>query len=360
MTARLWCAIACCRPVGGAGGLVVRLPGAMPPLRVDGAALAVDGRQRGGDPGPPPPADSPAPPAPTASAPAPGPCAACRPQPPPAQAPMVDLRGHTRDAASMAPSHGAPTLDLSNPAPRPTADSRSAAELDRAAGHREPTVGRPAHPWGAAAAWLPGLRQLHRQGPARQRPQPAPRPAATTWRSFLRRQAAGILACDVLTVDTVFLQRLYVLFFIQLHNRRVHLGVTTNPTGAWVAQQACNLLATLENDATAVRFLIHDRDSKFTRAFDDIWRGRRRGHPHTDSGAERQCRRRALGWHPAPGVPGPPPDRRAAAASSRPAPLRRALQPPSSPPWPRLVGPRALGVLRTGGPVNRSAATPPP
>src|SRR4030095_6126909 len=103
--------------------------------------------------------------------------------------------------------------------------------------------------------------------------QPAPRPASTTWRSFLRRQAAVILACDFLTVDTVFLHRLHVLFFIQLHNRRVHLaGVTTNPTGAWVAQQARKLLATLENDATAVRFLIHDRDSKFTRAFDDLWR----------------------------------------------------------------------------------------
>ena len=143
---------------------------------------------------------------------------------------MVDLRGHTRDAASMAPSHGAPTLDLSNPATRPTTGSRSAAELDRAAGHRESTVGLPAHPRGAAAAWLPGLRQLHRQGPARQRPPAGTRPASTTWRSFLRRQAAGILACDFLTVDTVFLQRLYVLFFIQLHNRRVHLaGVTTNP-----------------------------------------------------------------------------------------------------------------------------------
>jgi putative transposase len=102
--------------------------------------------------------------------------------------------------------------------------------------------------------------------------QPAPRPASTTWRSFLRRQAAGILACDFLTVDTVFLRRLYVLFFIQLHNRRVHLaGVTANPTGAWVTQQARNLLAALD-DATAVRFLIRDRDSKFTRVFDDIWR----------------------------------------------------------------------------------------
>ena len=103
--------------------------------------------------------------------------------------------------------------------------------------------------------------------------QPAPRPASTTWRSFLCRQAAGILACDFLTVDTVFLQRLYVLFFIQLHNRRVHLaGVTANPTGAWVAQQARNLAVALAEETTTVRFLIRDRDSKFTRAFDDLWR----------------------------------------------------------------------------------------
>jgi putative transposase len=79
--------------------------------------------------------------------------------------------------------------------------------------------------------------------------QPAPCRTArsTTWRSFLRRQAAGIVACDFLTVDTVFLQRLYVLFFIRLHNRRIHLaGVTANPTGAWVTQQARNLLAALD------------------------------------------------------------------------------------------------------------------
>jgi putative transposase len=149
----------------------------------------------------------------------------------------------------------------------------SSADLDRAAGHREPTLGRPAHPWGAAAPWRPGLRQLHRQDPAGQRP-PA---GATTYlhhlASFLCRQAAGILACDFLTVDTVFLQRLYVLFFIQLHNRRVHLaGVTANPTGASVAQQARNLAATLDEETTTVRFLIRDRDSKFTRAFDDLWR----------------------------------------------------------------------------------------
>jgi putative transposase len=64
-----------------------------------------------------------------------------------------------------------------------------------------------------------------------------------------------------------------LLFFIQLHNRHVHLaGVTANPTGAWVAQQARNPVAALDKEAAAVRFVIRDRDSKFTRAFDDVWR----------------------------------------------------------------------------------------
>src|SRR5439155_22222478 len=82
-----------------------------------------------------------------------------------------------------------------------------------------------------------------------------------------------MLACDFFTVDTVSMRRLYVLFFIELGSRRVHLaGCTENPSGAWVAQQARNLAWSLTERASPLRFLIHDRDSKLTDAFDEVFR----------------------------------------------------------------------------------------
>jgi putative transposase len=103
--------------------------------------------------------------------------------------------------------------------------------------------------------------------------EPAPRRLESSWAEFLRRQAASILECDFLTVDTVFFKRLYVLFFIELASRRVHIaGVTANPDGAWVTQQARNLLMRLDDEGVRPRFLIRDRDSKFTRDFDQVFR----------------------------------------------------------------------------------------
>jgi putative transposase len=100
---------------------------------------------------------------------------------------------------------------------------------------------------------------------------PAPRRSGPGWREFLRQQAASVLACDFFTVETISLRRFYVLFFIELESRRVHLaGCTTNPTGAWVTQQARNLSFT--DLFERMRFLVHDRDSKFSGAFDEVFR----------------------------------------------------------------------------------------
>jgi transposase InsO family protein len=82
-----------------------------------------------------------------------------------------------------------------------------------------------------------------------------------------------MLACDFFTVDSVLLRQLYVLFFIELDTRKVFItGVTEHPTGAWVVQQARNLGYELSERARPVKFLIRDRDTKFTSAFDEVFR----------------------------------------------------------------------------------------
>jgi hypothetical protein len=101
---------------------------------------------------------------------------------------------------------------------------------------------------------------------------PAPRRAGETWRAFLAGQPKTILAADSFHVDTVFLHRLCVLFFIEHGTRRVHLaGITAHPAGAWVIQQARNLLMNLEDHADGLKFLIRDRDTKFAAAFDTVF-----------------------------------------------------------------------------------------
>ena len=102
---------------------------------------------------------------------------------------------------------------------------------------------------------------------------PAGARAQLGWDKFLRAHAASMLACDFFTVETLWLGRLYVLFFLELGTRRVHLaGCTANPDRRWTTQQARQLAWSLSGRVTPIRFLLHDRDSKFSRAFDEVFR----------------------------------------------------------------------------------------
>jgi putative transposase len=147
------------------------------------------------------------------------------------------------------------------------------------------------------------VRKLLRESDLR----PAGERGGLAWREFVRAQAAGIIACDFFTVDTLWLGRLYVFFFIELGTRRVHLaGCTAYANRSWVVQQARQFAWSLSERALPTRFLIRDRDSKYTAVFDEIFRSERievirtpiRA-PKANAYAERfvgTVRRECLGW----------------------------------------------------------------
>ena len=135
----------------------------------------------------------------------------------------------------------------------------------------------------------------------------APRRGGLAWGTFLRAQARGVLACDFFTVETDRLQVLHVVFFIELHTRRVVLaGCTDEPSASWVAQQARNLAWVLDDEGLRPSLLLRDRDARFPPAFDAVFtaEGRRVVRtpvraPRANAVAERwvgTVRRECLDW----------------------------------------------------------------
>jgi putative transposase len=117
----------------------------------------------------------------------------------------------------------------------------------------------------APAVWE--ILRTHGTGPAARRTGPA-------WAQFLRSQAEAILACDFFTADLPGGTQAYVLAVMEHATRRIRiLGVTLYPTGAWTAQQARNLLMDLSEQTQRVKFMIRDRGSNFTAAFDAVLAG---------------------------------------------------------------------------------------
>jgi putative transposase len=267
----------------------------------------------------------------------------------------VDL-GDAGDAAALASGAGSATVDVSIPPSRSSGDIKRSARAGGAARAGEPELGLPAHPGelvglgislAASTVWAI-LREAGIE--------PAPQRAEASWREFLRRHAASIVECDLLTVDTLFLKRFYVLFAIELVTRRVRLcGVTANPDSAWVSQQARNLVMRLNDEGAEIRFLIRDRDSMFTRDLDEVF-GRHPGDQGAGAGATGAGARRALGRHAPARVPRSPADPRPPPAGARPPRIRRPLQHASAAPCARPAAATRQAAAERGPGAKRCAA----
>jgi len=197
-----------------------------------------------------------------------------RVQPVAASSPLAVLPGHPRHAAAMAPGSGQAQVATMAQATR----SWPAAENDELVALIV-RLGRENRRWGCvriqgelrklgirvSASSIRRVLRQHGLGPAPRR--------GPTWADFLRTQAHTVLATDFFTVDTVSLKQLYVLFVIELSTREVHiLGITDHPNGAFVTQVARNLVGDLVDRGRSIKFLVRDRDTKFTAAFDEVFR----------------------------------------------------------------------------------------
>lgn len=180
---------------------------------------------------------------------------------------------------------------------------------------------------------------------------PAPQRSGPTWCQFLKAQAHGILAADFLHLDTVSLQRLYALVFIEHGTRRVHLaGVTAHPTAQWTAQQARNRTMTLGCRMDSLRFLLRDRDrdTKYTRTFDAVFKADDveilLGPPRAPR-ANAICESRG---YPPPRGTRPDPDLQRGPCRGSNDPVHPALQPAPPPPIPAATAPGQARITRPG------------